>query len=191
MAGASGGPVEPPPGAGGPDPATPAREESWRDGVERALAASLLLALVPVVVLVALAVGAFAYGIAVFVHSVKVIVAHPFPVGNHVGLFLLDIDLFLIGATLLISAVGFYELFVGNGRPGTRSPMPAWLETRDINDLKRRILAMIVMVLAVSFVEVVVDTPDGHQVLQLGAGIGAVIVALTVFLRWSVHGGDD
>ncbi len=176
-----------------PGPASAPRrpDGEWRDVVEHVLASSLLLALIPVVVLVALALGAFAYGVVVFVHSVRVIVDHPFPVGNHVGLFLLDIDLFLIGATLLISAVGFYELFVGTGRAGMTSPMPGWLEFRDINDLKRRILAMIVMVLAVSFVEVVVDSPDGHQALQLGAGIAVVIVALTVFLRWSGHRADD
>jgi hypothetical protein len=50
---------------------------------------------------------------------------------------------------------------------------------------------MIVMVLAVSFVEVVVDAPDGHQALQLGAGIAVVIVAITIFLRWGGHNGSD
>lgn len=160
-------------------------------GLERLLAGSLLLALIPVVVLVASALGAFVYAIVVFVHSVKAIVDRPFPVGNHVGLFLLDIDLFLIGATLLISAVGFYELFVSRGPLDEGSPMPSWLEMRDLNDLKKRIIAMIVMVLSVSFVEAVVDSPSGHQVLDLGGGIALVIVSLTVFLRWSHLGNEE
>ena len=68
--------------------------------------------------------------------------------------------------------------------------MPSWLEMRDLNDLKRRIVAMIIMVLAVSFVEVIVDIPGGRQALDLGGGIGVMIVALTVFLRFGGHGND-
>jgi len=49
---------------------------------------------------------------------------------------------------LLISAIGFYELFIGEIRVGGIARMPAWLEMRDLNDLKGRVLAMIVMVLA-------------------------------------------
>jgi uncharacterized membrane protein YqhA len=105
-------------------------------------------------------------------------------------LFLLDIDLFLIGATLLISAVGFYELFVRRIDADESSPLPTWLRMGDLNDLKRRILAMIVLVLAVSFVEVVVDAPSGRDVVELGAGIAAVILAVTVFLRFEGHGSE-
>jgi uncharacterized membrane protein YqhA len=108
-------------------------------------------------------------------------------VGHQVGLFLLDIDLFLIGATLLISAIGFYELFIGEIRVGGIARMPAWLEMRDLNDLKGRVLAMIVMVLAVTFVELVVDVNDGLQVLEYGGGVALVIVAVTVFLRLTGH----
>jgi len=161
-------------------------------GVERALAASLRLAYIPVVVLLLAALGAFVYGTLVFVHSVRQVVDHPFPVGHHIGLFLLDVDLFLIGATLLISAVGFYELFVREIPTETSPRVPAWLQMSDLNDLKGRVIAMIVLVASVSFVEVVVDAPSGRQALQLGLGIASVIVALTVFLRLSGHGnGND
>jgi uncharacterized membrane protein YqhA len=161
---------------------------SWQGKVERVLVWSLLLAYVPVALLLLASLGAFVYGVAVFIHTVGQIVDHPFPVGHHIGLFLLDIDLFLIGATLLISAVGFYELFIRqiNGDGATR--IPTWLEMRDLNDLKARVIAMIILVISVSFVEVVVDVPSGQQVLDLGAAIAAVIVALTIFLRFSGHG---
>jgi hypothetical protein len=39
----------------------------------------------------------------------------------------------------------------------------------------------------VTFVEVVVDSPSGQQALDLGGGIAAVIVALTIFLRLGGH----
>jgi len=169
------------PGTPSPLPARPSSRTTVT--VERLLAWSLLLTLIPVVFLVAAGAGAFVYAAVVFVHTLGSIVRHPFPVGHHVGLFLLDIDLFLIGATLLISAVGFYELFVREIDSDESSPLPRWLRMEDLNDLKRRIIAMIVLVLAVTFVEAVVDDSSAHQVLDLGAGIAAVIVALTAFLR--------
>jgi uncharacterized membrane protein YqhA len=103
-------------------------------------------------------------------------------------LFLLDIDLFLIGATLLISAIGLYELFVGE-ITGPAVSLPGWLDMRDLNDLKGRVLAMIVMVLAVSFTEAAVDSPQGMQLLELGGGVALVIVALTIFTRLTGHPG--
>jgi uncharacterized membrane protein YqhA len=169
-------------------------EGSTAGRAERALAASLYLAVIPVAVLALSALGAFVYGTAVFVHLVGSIVSHPFPVGHQVGLFLLDTDLFLIGATLLISAVGFYELFVREIPADSPARMPGWLEMHDLNDLKGRIIAMIIMVLAVSFVELAVDAEDGAgaalPVLEIGGGVAVVILALTIFLRMTGHPGD-
>jgi uncharacterized membrane protein YqhA len=180
-----------------PAPTEPAPEPVRRPGpaaerVERALAASLGLAIIPVVFLALAALGAFVYGAAVFVDSVISIARHPFPVGHQVGLFLLDIDLFLIGATLLISAIGFYELFIGDIRVGGVARMPAWLEMHDLNDLKGRVLAMVVMVLAVTFVELAVDAESGLKTLEIGGGVAVVIVAVTAFLRLTGHAnGQD
>jgi uncharacterized membrane protein YqhA len=58
---------------------------------------------------------------------------------------------------------------------------------RDLNDLKGRVLAMIVMVLAVTFVELTVDARDGLQVLETGGGVAVVIIAVTAFLRLTGH----
>jgi uncharacterized membrane protein YqhA len=157
---------------------------------ERVVAGSLRLAYIPVVVLLLAGLGAFVYGTVLFIHSVRLIVDHPFPVGHHVGLFLLDIDLFLIGATMLISAVAFYELFIQEIRLGSATRVPTWLQMSDLNDLKGRVIAMVVLVAAVSFVEVVVDGPSGRRALQLGIGIASVIVALTLFLYLGNHGNE-
>jgi uncharacterized membrane protein YqhA len=180
-----GDPAHPSPGPGDPEPRRLPRPAAER--IERSLAACLSLAIIPVAFLVLAALGAFVYGAAVFVDSVINIVRHPFPVGHNVGLFLLDIDLFLIGATLLISAIGLYELFIGDIRVGGIARMPAWLEMHDLNDLKGRVLAMIVMVLAVSFVELAVDEDSGLKTLEIGGGVALVIIAVTVFLRLTGH----
>jgi uncharacterized membrane protein YqhA len=182
---------EPPDGP----PAEPDPPPSWArrpgtTGVERALASSLSLVYIPVVILLLAGLGAFVYGAYVFVDATRRIVEHPIPVGHHIGSFLLDVDLFLIGATLLISALGLYELFIGEIHLGPSTRLPGWLEMHDLNDLKGRVIAMIVLVVSVSFVEVVVDEPSGRHVLDLGVGIAVVIVALTLFLRLGTHGGD-
>jgi uncharacterized protein (TIGR00645 family) len=170
----------------------PERKASrFEAGFERALAASRALVLIPVVVLVLSALGAFVYGTDVFVHSVRNVIEHPLPVGNKIGLFLLVIDLFLIGATLLIAAIGFYELFISRVDAGGVSQMPKWLEMRDLNDLKARVIAMIVLVAAVSFVEAVVDLASSRQILELGAGVALVITSLTVFVRFGGQGHGD
>ncbi len=109
---------------------------------------------------------------------------------HQVGFFLLDIDLFLVGVTLLISAIGLYELFIRDIPSDHPAGLPSWLEIHDLNDLKSRVLAMIILVLSVSFVETAVDSPDGRQVLELGGGVALVIVALTVFMRLTSHADD-
>jgi uncharacterized membrane protein YqhA len=153
------------------------------DDVEQFLAWSLRLVYIPVVVLLLAGLGAFIYGTALFVHAIDQISHRAFPVRHQIGLFLADIDLFLVGATLLITAIGFYQLFIREIRRDGSTRIPTWLDMHDLNDLKARVIAMIVMVLSITFVEVVVDSPSGQQVLDLGGGIAALVVALTLFLR--------
>jgi uncharacterized membrane protein YqhA len=141
------------------------------------------LTVVPVFVLLLSALGAFAYGTALFVHSADDVISHPFPVRQNLGLFLVEVDLFLIGATLMITAIGFFELFVSHGSVG-RPLLPGWLIVRDLNDLKSRIISMLILVAAVAFVDEVVNFEGGKDVLYLGGGIALVIVALTVFQRF-------
>lgn len=164
--------------------------EKW---FERGLQLSRWLILIPVVVLVISALAAFAYGAALLIWSLIEVIPHPFPVGHKLGLFLLDIDLLLVGATLLISAIGFYELFISKiDVGGLGGAMPAWLVMRDLNDLKARVVSMLVLVAAVSFVDVVVNFSGGHDILYLGGGVALVIAALTAFLRFgtSREAGD-
>jgi len=181
-------PEDPESVAGDTEPPRYARRSSVR--VEQALVGSLWLAYIPVAFLLLAALGAFVYGIAVFINTFSSIVHHPFPVGHHIGLFLLDFDLFLIGATALISAVGFYELFIADIDRGRAGILPGWLAMEDLNDLKSRVISMIVLVLSVTFVEEAVDSPDGLYILEFGGAVALLIVALTVFLRVSGHSAN-
>ena len=134
-----------PPDQGEPGP-VPAR---WPGpGFERSLVLSRSVALIPVVVLTLAATGAFVYGAALFVHSAAEIIGNPFPVGDKIGLFLLVVDLFLVGATMLIAAIGFYELFVNHASADRQHGLPTWLVMRDLDDLKARVVSMLVLVAA-------------------------------------------
>lgn len=162
-------------------------------GFEHGLSLAQLTVLLPVVVLLLSAFGAFVYGTVVVIHFVDDIASEPFAVHN-LRLFLTEIDLFLIGATLMIAAFGFYELFVAKvGDAGGRRPLPlpAWLEMEDLDDLKVRVLSMIILVTAVSFTDVVLEFGKALDVLYLGAGVAIFIVALTVYLRFGSSGNRD
>ncbi|MDA8290425.1 MAG: YqhA family protein [Actinomycetota bacterium] len=166
---------------------TPPR--SLEQSFERLLTSSRVLVVVPVVVLLLAALGAFVYGADVFAQGARTVARQPVPVGNKIGLFLTVVDLFLVGATLLIAAIGLYELFISRVDAGGARKLPRWLEMQDLNDLKVRVVAMIVLVSSVSFVQAVVDAESGRQVLELGGGIALVVAALTLFVRFGSPGG--
>jgi uncharacterized membrane protein YqhA len=164
-------------------PGGPGNRTALTTGFDWILLAVRGLTVVPVLVLLLSALGAFAYGTALFIHSADDVIARPFPVRHNVGLFLVEVDLFLIGATLMITAIGFFELFVSPGGVG-RPLLPGWLIVRDLHDLKARIISMLVLVAAVAFVDMVVNFDGGKDILFLGGGIALVIAALTAFQRF-------
>jgi len=152
---------------------------------ERALSWSRIVVVVPVIVLLLSAISSFAYGTDVFVRSVARVVEDPELTSHNLGFLLLLTDLFLVGATLMIAAFGFYDLFITRIEAGGQSlRLPDWLRMRDLNDLKARVISMIILVAAVTFVDVVVESKSGLNTLYLGAAVALVIAALTAFLRF-------
>jgi len=153
--------------------------------VERGLSLFRVIVIIPVIVLLLSALASFVYGTDVFIRSVTSFVRKPELTSHNLGFLLLLTDLFLVGATLMIAAFGFYELFIGridaNG-PGMR--LPGWLKMDDLNDLKARVISMIILVAAVTFTDVVVEYRAGLETLYLGGGVALVIAALTAFLRF-------
>jgi uncharacterized membrane protein YqhA len=161
---------------------------------EQALSLTRVVVIVPVIVLLLSALASFVYGTDVFVRSVTSFVARPELTSHNLGFLLLLTDLFLVGATLMIAAFGFYELFIGRidtDGPGMR--LPGWLKMDDLNDLKARVISMIILVAAVTFVDVVVETePNGGlNTFYLGSGVAVVIAALTAFMRFGRVDSSD
>ncbi len=82
------------------------------------------------------------------------------------------LDLYLIGTVLIITAVGLYELFIGD------VPLPEWLVIRNLSDLKTKIVEVIVLVIGIKFVEKLVTVKDPIDVLWYGLGSAAVMAVL-------------
>lgn len=154
---------------------------------EHSLVASRLLILIPVIVLLLTAIGSFIYGADTFIRSVHVFVGDTTDPGSRLGLFLIVLDVFLSGVTLMIAAFGLYELFIlerSSAEAARRSGLPHWLRMRDLDDLKFRIISMLIMIAAITFIDQLVEFHDERTALFMGIGVAIVIVALTVFLRW-------
>jgi uncharacterized membrane protein YqhA len=82
------------------------------------------------------------------------------------------LDLYLIGTVLIITAIGLYELFIGDVH------LPEWLVIRNLSDLKTKIVEVIVLVIGIKFVEKLVTVKDPIDVLWYGLGSAAVMAVL-------------
>ncbi len=86
-------------------------------------------------------------------------------------------DLFLLATVLYVIAIGLFELFVDN-----RLELPHWLEIRTLDDLKQKLIGVMIVVLGVVFLGQVVTWDGQRDLLGFGGGIALVIASLTWFL---------
>ena len=86
------------------------------------------------------------------------------------------VDAILLGTVLLVIGYGLYELFIDTG-----IDVPSWLEIHDLDDLKSKLIGVVVAIIGVVFVGDLVDATAGDDILGLGVGAGAVIIGLAVF----------
>jgi len=89
---------------------------------------------------------------------------------------LASIDAILLGTVLLVIGYGLYELFVD-----TNITVPDWLEINNLDDLKAKLIGVIVAIIAVIFVGELVDSESANDVMYYGIGSGAVVLALAAF----------
>jgi uncharacterized membrane protein YqhA len=143
--------------------------------VRSSLSAVRYLALVGVLFGVVAAATAFAWG---GVKTVRVLGHIAAGDASGVPLQLVQVmDAFLIAAGLLIFSFGIYELFIG-GLSVTRA-----LLIDDLDELKAKLLGVVVMVMAVSFLERLETGEDSRALLAAGASVALVVAALAGYLR--------
>jgi len=88
------------------------------------------------------------------------------------------IDLFFLGTVLYIIALSLYELFINE-----HLPMPSWLVVTNLDDLKSKLLGVITVLLAVTFLANVVTWNGNVNILALGVAVGVVLFALAYLTR--------
>ena len=84
-------------------------------------------------------------------------------------------DKFLIAVGLYIFAIGMYELFI------KELDMPAWLKVHDLHEIKSRLSSVIILVMAIVFLERLVAWQDPQGTLFFAIGIALMTAALIAF----------
>jgi len=80
------------------------------------------------------------------------------------------IDAILLGTVLLVIGYGLYELFID-----TDIDVPMWLRVEDLDDLKSKLIGVVVAIIAVVYVGVFVDSNRADDVIAYGVGAGALV----------------
>jgi uncharacterized membrane protein YqhA len=88
------------------------------------------------------------------------------------------IDLVLLATIMQVVGIGLYSLFVGRDLP-----VPAWLRTTTVDELKRKLGGIVCVMLGVLFLEQVFYWGSERDLMPLGIAIAAVIFGLGFFLN--------
>lgn len=86
------------------------------------------------------------------------------------------VDGILLGTVLLVIGYGLYELFIDED-----IDVPVWLQVHDLDDLKSKLIGVVVAIIAVIFVGVFVDANRAADVIAYGVGAGAILTGLALY----------
>jgi len=153
-----------------------AEDEARARAVARLAGWTRFLVSVPILGLfVAAVVLTFVAAVDVYKLSVAALFAHVALSKVVVG-FIEVADIFLLAVVFYIMSLGLYELFIDS-----HLPLPEWLIVRSLEDLKEKLIGVVVVVLAIFFLGRVVESENALEVLYMGVGIAAIIAALAYF----------
>ena len=96
------------------------------------------------------------------------------------------IDMFLLGAISYIVAAGIYKLFISQ----EELQLLRRIKIEKLEDLGKKIIGVVAVALAVSFLGKAEGAADTLSLLQGAAAVALVIVALCLFLRFSAAGKE-
>ena len=85
------------------------------------------------------------------------------------------LDNFLVATALIVISVSLYELFIG------KLEVPDWMLVRNLEELKAKFSYVVIPVMAVKFVQNVLESKNALETLYYGAGVALVIASLTAF----------
>jgi uncharacterized membrane protein YqhA len=85
------------------------------------------------------------------------------------------LDSFLVAVALLVLAVSIYELFIGD------LDVPDWMLVQNLSELKAKFGFVIVPVIAVKFLQKLLESENALDTLYYGIAVALVSVSLTIF----------
>ena len=92
------------------------------------------------------------------------------------SVFIEVIDVFLVATVFYIIALGFYELFIA------KAPLPGWLKICDLDDLKEKLLGLVIIALAVVILGETLTWDGTSDILALGIATAAAIGAISLYI---------
>jgi uncharacterized membrane protein YqhA len=133
------------------------------------------LAFIGVLGLLVATVTAYGWGIVKTVDLVTLVVS-TFGQDRAITIEMIEIvDVFLIATTLLIFSASLYELFIGE------VTLPEWMLVHNLYELKAKLSSMIVLVMAVKFLQKLLEVKDYGELLQFALAITMVSAMLIAF----------
>jgi len=85
-------------------------------------------------------------------------------------------DAFLLATVLYIVSIGFFQLFVDSD-----VRLPGWLRITNLDQLKTKLIGVVVVLLAVTFLGRVSEWQGGRDIAYLGGAIALVVASLGYF----------
>ena len=90
--------------------------------------------------------------------------------------FIEVVDEYLLATVIYIISAGLYELFID---PDIK--MPQWLEINNLDDLKKKLVDVVIVVMSVLFLGQLVSWDGQRDLLGYGVATSLVIAALSIF----------
>jgi uncharacterized membrane protein YqhA len=141
----------------------------------RLLEKTRYLAFVGVISLLLASVAAFGWG-AVKTFNTLMLIITSYGKDPYIAVSLIElVDGFLIAIALLVFSVSMYELFVG------KLDLPEWMLAHNLHELKTKLSNLVIMVMAVKFLEQLVDWKNPNDSLFFAIAISVVAATLIAF----------
>jgi uncharacterized membrane protein YqhA len=91
------------------------------------------------------------------------------------------IDIFLVATVFYLISLGLYELFIA------KAPLPGWVEIRNLDDLKTKLLGLTVIALVVIFLGAALTLSiSTTNIMEFGIAIALMVAAVSAYL-WVKH----
>ena len=148
----------------------------------RLLEKTRYLGIVGIVSLLLASVAAFGGG-AVKTVNVIIVIATSYGQDPYIAVSLIElVDNFLIATALFVFGVSMYELFIN------KLALPDWMLAQNLHELKDKLGGVIILVMAVKFLEHLVEWKDPYDSLLFAIAVAVVSAAL---IALSHFGGKD